>query len=158
MYISLIHIKNQIRHNTNSEICLLKFPQPRACHSLPVVLKNKITTKKKVLFKKSHPLPMLQTVSAKPSEQTGWTKGMGNILSIVCGMCVQVRVVSPPFSSIMSIPQRKRFNGWVAWGNAETNAKIATSVLQHCSYCLFDKIIVCSDADAHTFASLCSSL
>ena len=37
-------------------------------------------------------------------------------------------------------------------------AKIATSVLQLCSFCFFDKIIACSDADAHTFASLCCSL
>ena len=32
------------------------------------------------------------------------------------------------------------------------------ATVQLCSVCFFDKIIACSDADAHTFASLCCSL
>ena len=87
--------------------------------------------------------------------------GVGGMYYIICVgcVCVQGRVVRPLLlHHVNTSAQALQLVGGMKERRNKQCAKIATSVLQHCSYCLFDKIIVCSDADAHTFASLCSSL
>ena len=85
--------------------------------------------------------------------------GSGDILYYMCGMCVQGRVVRPLLlHHVNTSAQALQLVGGMRERRNKQCAKIATSVLQLCSFCFFDKIIACSDADAHTFASLCCSL
>ena len=74
-------------------------------------------------------------------------------------MCAQGRVVRPLLlHNVNTSAQALQLMGGMRERRNKQCAKIATSVLQLCSFCFFDKIIACSDADAHTFASLCCSL